>query len=270
MNDIIAYYNPFNEWGRLDREPLEYQVNLHHIANNLPARGRVLDNGAGPGKYAMAPAKLGCRVTLTDLTPRLVELARQKAQELELTQQFDGFYPADARDLSQFPDAHFDASLMLGPLYHLQEEADRERAVSELLRVTKPGGRVFVAFMSRTRFLATSLLFPEAWKPNHTAQGIRGFLETGVFNHADPGRFTGAYYFDIDAIKPFMEAHGFHTEKLIGSGSIAGALGPEQWAYWRQRGGEEYDAIMQLVMKESENPHILGHSSHLLYIGRRA
>ena len=186
MNDIIAYYNTFDEWGRLDREPLEYQVNLHHIANNLPARGRVLDNGAGPGKYAMAPAKLGCRVTLTDLTPRLVELARQKAQELELTQQFDGFYPADARDLSQFPDAHFDASLMLGPLYHLQEEADRERAVSELLRVTKPGGRVFVAFMSRTRFLI-AFLGPGNVETQHTAQGIQGFLETGVFNHADPG-----------------------------------------------------------------------------------
>ncbi|MDQ6420591.1 class I SAM-dependent methyltransferase [Paenibacillus sp. LHD-117] len=269
MENIINYYSAFDEWGRLDREPLEFQVNLHHMLANLPASGHILDNGAGPGKYAMELAKRGYQMTLSDLTPKLVDIAKEKAKESSLLDQFRGFHVADARDLEPFPDQQFDAALMLGPLYHLQKAEDRIKAVRELHRVTKTGGLVFVAFMSKTRFLTTSILHPEAWKPNHTAQGIERFLESGEFNHQDEGRFTGAYYFEINEIKPFMEEQGFQTLKLIGSSSIAGAMKQEQWDYWRQRGEAEYNQIMEWVLKESENPHLLGTASHLLYIGVR-
>ncbi|WP_312029570.1 hypothetical protein [Paenibacillus sedimenti] len=78
-------------------------------------------------------------------------------------------------------------------------------AVKELFRVTKPNGIVFVAFQTRTRMLLTSLKFPQAWKPNDTIDAIQQFYETGVFNHSDTGRFTGAYYFHVDQIQPLME-----------------------------------------------------------------
>lgn len=45
MNKIIDYYNGFDEWGRLDREPLEFMVNWHHIRKHLPPGGHLLDNG---------------------------------------------------------------------------------------------------------------------------------------------------------------------------------------------------------------------------------
>ncbi|WP_338044578.1 class I SAM-dependent methyltransferase [Paenibacillus periandrae] len=78
MDRIVKYYETFDEWGRLDREPLEFNINWHFIQQYLPGHGAVLDNGAGPGKYAMKLAQLGYKVTLTDLTPKLVELARTK------------------------------------------------------------------------------------------------------------------------------------------------------------------------------------------------
>ncbi|MWV44284.1 methyltransferase domain-containing protein [Paenibacillus sp. HJL G12] len=268
-NKVITYYNAFDEWGRLDREPIEFIINMHHIQSLLPPEGRILDNGAGPGKYAMELAKLGYRMTLTDLTPKLVEIAKKKAEEYQVEDRFDGFYAANARDLGRFADHQFDASLMLGPLYHLQTQEGRVRAVQELNRVTKPGGLVFVAMMSRTKFLTTSLMYPEMWKPNHTVHGIADFLETGTFDHADEGRFTGAYYFDIAEIIPFMESQRFETVKLVGSSSIAGAMKPEQWDYWQQQGDEAYREIMQMILKESENPYMLGSASHLLYIGRK-
>lgn len=269
MDKVIDYYNRFDEWGRLDREPIEFMVNWHHIKRMLPQKGHVLDNGAGPGKYAIELARCGYQVTLADLTPRLVEIACEKAEELELTEGFKGFHIADARKLDVFNNEQFDASLMLGPLYHLQTQQDRNAAVQELHRVTKSSGIVFVAFMTRIRHLMTSLLYPQHWKPNDNMDDIKTFMETGIFNHSDEGRFTGAYYFDINEIKPFMESHGFESLKLIGSSSIAGSFKTEQFEYWRSRGDEELQEVMNMIYATAENPNILGVSSHLMYIGRR-
>lgn len=269
MENIINFYSAFDEWGRLDREPVEFMINLHFIKEFLPQEGLILDNGAGPGKYSIQLAKSGYNVVLTDLTPKLVDLAQEKAKEQELEDKFQGFHIADARDLNMFEDEQFDGALMLGPLYHLQSEEDRIKAITELHRVTKKDGIVFVAFMSRIRHLTTSLMWPEHWKPNHTLEGINNFTATGLFNHSDEGRFTGAYYFDIEDINPFMNNHGFESLKLIASGSIAGGMKTEQWDYWQSRGKEEYEGILQVVMKAAENPYILGASSHLLYIGRK-
>ncbi|MER2079082.1 class I SAM-dependent methyltransferase [Psychrobacillus psychrotolerans] len=130
-NIIMEYYNRFDEWGRLDREPIEFQVNWHYLKKYLPLNGEILDNGAGPGKYSMRLANEGYRVTLTDLTPQLVEMAKDKANELKLEQNFNGFHVADATDLTILKDNQFDASLMLGPLYHLQEEAERVGVYAE-------------------------------------------------------------------------------------------------------------------------------------------
>lgn len=271
MSDVINYYTSFaeREWTRLDREPLEFQVNWHFIKKYLPINGEILDNGAGPGKYAMQLAREGYRVTLTDLTPKLVEIAREKAAELNLTSQFRDFYVADARRLSPLQDEQFDATLMLGPFYHLQQEQDRITAAKELHRVTKKDGIVFVAFRSRINHIYASLTAPQNWKPNDKMDAINAFRSTGVFNHSDEGRFTGAYFFNIDEIKPFMEEHGFASIELIGSTNIGAGLSAEQWAYWQSRGDDEYAKLIELLIETAADPSVLGMSSHLLYIGRR-
>lgn len=109
MNKIVNYYNQFDEWGRLEREPIEFQVNWDYIKKYLPKIGTVLDNGAGPGKYSFELAKAGYMVTLSDLTPKLVDFAKGKSKELNLERNFDGFYTADARDLSMLKDEQFNA-----------------------------------------------------------------------------------------------------------------------------------------------------------------
>jgi ubiquinone/menaquinone biosynthesis C-methylase UbiE len=268
MSEVVNYYNQFDEWGRLDREPIEFQVNWKYIKKYIPDRGFILDNGAGPGKYSLELAKEGYKVTLTDLTPRLVSLAEKKAKDLGLAKHFDGFYTADARELTMLEDDHFDASLMLGPMYHLQEENDRIRAIEELKRVTKKGGLVFVAFMPRIRHILTSLLYPENWKPHNNMDAIIQFSDSGCFNHADEGRFTGAYYFNIEDINPFMEAHGFETLELIGS-NVGALLNSDTWNYWRNKDKQEVEKIISLIKKRAGDPHLLGISSHLLYIGKK-
>ncbi|WP_255258153.1 bifunctional 2-polyprenyl-6-hydroxyphenol methylase/3-demethylubiquinol 3-O-methyltransferase UbiG [Bacillus sp. AFS018417] len=269
VNKVVEYYSTFDEWGRLDREPLEFQVNWHYIQKYLPKTGKVLDNGAGPGKYAMKLAEQGYRVTLTDLVPRLVEVGENKARELGLSDRFDGFHAADARSLTLLENEQFDASLMMGPMYHLQSEQDRNLAIKELYRVTKNDGIVYVAFMPRIKHVLSSLLYPQTWKPNDNMDSIQQFIRTGEFNHSDEGRFTGAYYFNIEDIKPFMESYGFETLNLIGSSNIGTLLSKEQWEYWKNRGKDEFTQLIELLKETATNPHVLGVSSHLLYIGKK-
>ncbi|WP_417899749.1 class I SAM-dependent methyltransferase [Bacillus haimaensis] len=268
MSKIINYYNQFDEWGRLEREPIEFQVNWHYIKKYLPSEGTVLDNGAGPGKYSMELAREGYRVTLTDLTPRLVGIAESKANELGLSDAFDDFQAADATNLSNLESDQFDAALMLGPLYHLQDEKDRIKAVQELHRVTKQKGIVFVAFMPRSKHILSSLQAPGNWKPNNTMDAIGEFADSGCFTHADEGRFTGAYYFNIEEITPFMEANGFETMELIGS-NVGAMLSKESLSYWNERGESDMDRLLQLFIEKAADPYLLGVSSHLLYIGRK-
>lgn len=269
MSHIIDYYSRFDEWGRLDREPLEFIVNMHFINKYLPQQGHLLDNGAGPGKYAMKLAQEGYRISLSDLTPALVEIAREQAKKLHLESSFTGFHVQNATDLHELTDNSFDASLMLGPMYHLQSEEERLAAVQELYRVTKEEGIVFVAFQSRTRMLFNSLQNPVHWKPNHTMEGIEAFLTSSSFTHDEPGRFTGAYYYGVEEIQPFMESNGFSTIELIGSTSIGGLLDANAQEYWKEQGEEAYQKFISIMIQTAADPSILGVSSHLLYIGRK-
>ncbi|WP_312111963.1 class I SAM-dependent methyltransferase [Brevibacillus reuszeri] len=270
MSHVVDYYSFFGEkeWTRLDREPLEFLINWHYMKQHLPGSGTVLDIGAGPGKYSLQLAKAGYRITLADLTPKLVDLARQKATEFGLLHQFQGFHVADARDLSHFPDEAFDASLMLGPMYHLQKEQDRAAAAKELHRVTQKDGIVFVAFRSRSNHIMSAFMAPENWKPHHQIGAIHDFYQTGIFDHAEEGRFTGAYFYPVDEISPFMESFGFQTIQLIGSTNIGAVLTTEHWRYWQERG--EAEKVIQLLIETATDPALLGMSSHLLYIGKKA
>ena len=266
-NNIIDYYSRFDEWGRLDREPLEFTVNWHYMRQYLPPAGQVLDNGAGPGKYTMELARHGYAVTLSDLTPALVDMAKGKAEELGLTERITGFHVRNAVDLHGIADVSYNASLMMGPLYHLQNEAERGAAMTELHRVTKRGGIVFVALQTRMRMLLTSLSYPEAWKPNDSMAALDRFMAEGTFDHQDQGRFTGAYYFNVEDVKPYMERFGFETLDLIGSSNIGALLSSEQKQYWADRG--EGDRLADLLIRLARDPSVLGVSSHLLYIGRK-
>ncbi|BBH24532.1 hypothetical protein Back11_58770 [Paenibacillus baekrokdamisoli] len=270
-NHVVDYYTSFGEreWSRLDREPLEFTVNWHYMKKYLPSSGCILDNGAGPGKYAMELARCGYQITLTDLTPHSVELAEIKAAELGLEQHFAGFHIQNATHLDALSNVSFDASLMLGPLYHLQKADERSMAVKELYRVTKPGGVVFVAFRNRTNHVLTSLLRPDHWKPNDNVDTIEAFYESGIFNHQDEGRYTGAYYYPVEEINPFMEEHGFEGVELIGSTNLGTLLSQEHWNMWINKGETEHKKLISFLIKMAREPSILGISSHLLYIGRK-
>jgi ubiquinone/menaquinone biosynthesis C-methylase UbiE len=139
---IQAYYrnDAEREWQRMERHRTEFAVTLRALEAHLPPTpARVLDCGGGPGRYAQALTQRGYTVTLFDLSPDLLVLARSRAAESGVT--IADFAQGTATDLSRYPDDTFDAVLLMGPLYHLLEEDERRQALAEAYRVVKPAAR---------------------------------------------------------------------------------------------------------------------------------
>ncbi|HEX2193964.1 MAG TPA: class I SAM-dependent methyltransferase [Candidatus Limnocylindria bacterium] len=180
---VRAYYDAFGarEWERFERTPAN-RVNLHlhlwHLRRHIRAGQHVLDVGAGPGRFTIELARLGARVTVGDLSPVQLELNRQKVQEAGAEGSVVARALLDVTDLGALPSESFDATVCYGgALSYVFDRADR--AVGELLRVTRPGGLVLLSVMSLLgtcrRFLADCL----ATARQHGPETVRELLATG-------------------------------------------------------------------------------------------
>jgi S-adenosylmethionine-dependent methyltransferase len=268
---IRAYYEGYaeHEWERLDRDDdgvLEFTINSRTIAAHLPSGATVLDIGGGPGRYAHWLAARGHRVTLADLSPALLAIARiRNSAGSPLAE----IVETDARDLRRWGAGSFDAALALGPFYHLTEAADRERAAAELARVIRPGGLLFAALMPRLAFLRRTIADPTERRHLAAPEFVARIVADGVFVNDEPGRFTGGYGFRPEEIAPFFAAHGFTQLTLLASESAAADLQP-QLAELARTDPAAYAATLDMLLSVAAETSILGMASHLLYVGRRA
>ncbi len=103
---------------------------------------KILDIGAGTGRYSHVLAKLGYSVDAVELIQHNIDIFKSHLSSNENITVRQG----DARDLSMFEDNKYDITLVLGPMYHLYSEEDKIKTIAEALRVTKKGGVVFVAY----------------------------------------------------------------------------------------------------------------------------
>src|SRR5574341_2518324 len=135
-----------DERSRLDRpySRIEFLSTLRLIEKYFPSSGRVIDVAGGPGRYTIELLRRGYTVTLFDLTEKHLQQARDSLTAMGLAA--DQLVRGDARDLSRFATAWFDAGLLMGPLYHLPAADDRAAALREFHRVLKPGAIGIIAY----------------------------------------------------------------------------------------------------------------------------
>jgi len=272
-DDVRRYYDSFGEreWERLDRPndgAIEFALTKRVIADYLPDGARVLDIGGGPGRYTIWLAERGHRVTLADLSPTLIAIARDRVAASPSAPLVDEIAVADARDLSAWTDGAFDAALALGPFYHLPDPSDRDRAACELARVVRPGGYVLVALMPRYAFLRRTLAIPDERRHLASAGFLARVLEEGAFENDIPGRFTGGYGVRPTDVEPYFARHGFEARALLAAESIV----PDLQEAIGELASADPDACrttMDALMSVAGDPCILGLASHLLYVGQK-
>ena len=146
MNFLENYYNNYDEEGRLLRRhgQVEYLTTMHYINSILQQdkSKRILEVGAGTGRYSVTLAKEGYEVDAVELVQHNLDILKSKLDGSEKITPVQG----NALDLSRYGDGEFDLVLLLGPMYHLYTKEDREKALSEAVRVAKKGGHILVAY----------------------------------------------------------------------------------------------------------------------------
>ncbi len=139
MQEVRAFYDGYGEkeWARLDADVyarINFFLHMDFIADRLTPGARVLDAGCGAGRFSVEFARLGCAVTLFDLSPVQLAIAKEKLGEYNLLGCARGFVEGDIRDLYAFEDGAFDLVVCYGaPLSYVLE--GREQAMRELKRV---------------------------------------------------------------------------------------------------------------------------------------
>lgn len=146
MNYLEDYYSRYNEDGRLlsQHGQVEYRTTMKYIGECLAgiADPAVLEVGAGTGRYSVTLAKQGLQVTAVELLDHNLELLKAKLDGTERITPIQG----NALDLSCLPDNAFDLTMLLGPMCHLYTKEEKVQALTEAVRVTKPGGHILVAY----------------------------------------------------------------------------------------------------------------------------
>ncbi|WBB64504.1 class I SAM-dependent methyltransferase [Streptomyces sp. WMMC500] len=225
-----------------------------------PAPADVIDVGGGPGVHAVWLVGEGHRVHLVDPVPRHVEAALGTGVSAEL---------GDARALPA-GDASYDVTLLLGPLYHLLERDERDRALAEARRVTRPGGLVAAAAIGRYASVfehtATTLLAAD-----RVHDAVRDILTTG---RHEPGRkgFTAAYFHTAAGLEGELRDAG------LADVTVYGVEGPG-WSQLKAveqetgrplpEGHPAFEAALRAARLADGHPELLAAASHLLGVGRR-
>lgn len=255
---------PEYEWERMERHRTEFAVTLRALQENLPLPPvKILDCGGGPGRYAIKLTQQGYEVALFDLSESNLTLAKEKASAADIT--LSAIHMGTATDLSRFAENSFDAVLLMGPLYHLLDESDRQQAMAEANRVLKSGGMFFAAFITRYAAIKWSAANNPLWAVEHPEE-TQSILETGQLpprGEAD-GEFV-AYFAHPDEVRPLVEEAGFQIKTILGVEGLVSEieekinkLTGEAWEFW-----------VDLNYSVATDPCLHGGAEHLLVVAEK-
>lgn len=292
MDELTAHYNKFNEDKRLMRRhgQVEYITSMKYIHKYLEilqgenaklgtsreidaesmAVGRqstlrVLDIGAGTGRYAVELAKEGYDVTAVEYVRYNLGRLKQNADraEKECREAGKGFSlqacQGDARKLKRFADAGFDLTLLFGPMYHLYSFEDKLQALTEAKRVTRSGGYILVAYLMNEYGVLTY-----GFKEGHALECIAdGRLDEDYHCHSKEEDLYD--YVRLEDMAALRHAAGLEHVQTISADGPADYMRRELHAMSE----EMFAKFIEYHLSTCERPELLGAGAHTVDILRK-
>lgn len=261
MTALEKYYNKFNEEHRLETRHgiVEFTTSMKYIHECIQKcmderkyerkDVKILDIGAGTGRYSVALSKEGHAVTAVELVPRNLAVLEAKHSAVNC-------WPGDARDLHFLADETFDITLIFGPLYHLHTQKDMLTAIAEARRVTKKGGFILAAYVMNEYSILTY-----CFKQNHIKEALQQNKITADF-HTVASEDELYTYLRLEDIEELNKLSGLKREKIIAADGPADYMRRELNAMDE----ETFSLFIDYHLATCERPELLGASSHLVDI----
>lgn len=243
--------------------PVEFETTKRMLDRWIPDGARVAEIGVGVGHYSEHLAARGCRIHLIDIAKRLLDAAVERLRHSGLDAQIAGVNRLSATDLTTIDGGAFDAVLLLGPLYHLRQLSDRERAVAESARMLRTGGLLYAAAINRLPYFR-ELLREQPGTVVERRDFHRQFLEDG---NLDPGHAPPLGFAHMTTVEEFraLFAGAFEPLMLLGVESFTSAWQP----VLNTLPADQAQAWLDLVEQTGVTPEGLGQSDHFLFVGRK-
>lgn len=263
MDELVQYYNKFNEEKRLDSRhgQVEYRISMkyiHECIRMFMQEGRaaedikILDIGAGTGKYSVALSKEGYDVTAVELVKYNLGILKSKGSNVKAMQ-------GNALNLKKLPSDYFDVTLLFGPMYHLFGMEDKKKALSEAKRVTKPGGSILVAYCMNEYGVLTY-----AFKEKHIGECMEEKRLTKDF-HTISQKENLYDYMRLEDINALLKNSGLERIKIISPDGPANYMRP----FLNQLSEEEFEYFVQYQMATCERMDLIGAGAHTVDILRK-
>ena len=270
MTKLEEYYNKFNEEKRLNSRhgQVEFRTSMKYIyeavdsikqvlANGTDhnsdtsaisnANIKILDIGAGTGRYSVALAEEGFDVTAVELVKYNLGILKQKNSSVKAMQ-------GNALNLKKLADNTFDVTLLFGPMYHLFGFEDKKKALLEAKRVTKPSGIILVAYCMNEYSVITY-----AFKERHALE----CMEQGRFSDTFQTLSMPEHLYDymrIEDIDALNKASGLSRIKIISPDGAANYIRP----FLNQLSDAEFELFIQYHMSTCERMDLIGAGAHTL------
>ena len=260
MTELEEYYNKFNEEKRLNSlyGQVEFRTSMkyiHKYLNSVEAAGktkeeiRILDIGAGTGKYSVALAQEGYDVTAVELVRYNLGILKQKGSTVKAMQ-------GNSLNLKKLADNQFDVTLLFGPMYHLFSFEDKVRALEEAKRVTKVGGTILVAYCMNEYCVLTY-----AFKEKHLQECVEQKRLTEDFHSVSEAKNLYDYV-RIEDIDRLNQAAGLKRMKIISPDGPANYIRPTL----NEMDDETFEWFMRYHLATCERQDLIGASAHTVDI----
>jgi len=138
MKQKQVWNNIASEWNRFKIEP------ARHVLEFLKGKkGKILDLGSGSGRHLKKIPK--GKMYLVDFSEKMIKLAEKKAKEKKIDAEFK------VSSLTKLPyeNDFFDDAIAIASIHCIEGEKNREKAVKELFRVLKKGGKADIAVWNK-------------------------------------------------------------------------------------------------------------------------